>query len=290
MGYNRKHQINCSLFYLYEPSQKRKYLLRNKILVGAELLASKFGWLLLSKKLSKSYTCLSSSFFFYSPFTGEIIQLLELPMEDINRATFCTALVFSDCVIFVINLLYQAKKFCVSTFSLGDTTWSSHWLYDYYGHGQLIYNIAYAKGVFYCAFNAYKVMGAYNPALHEWKLHPYPSVFKRPYIYHFYLIESLDDGNLILLAYKYNNPDWVFRFDLSQMKWFRIENFMSGQSNGDLEQVEVENLNNRILFYSPHSGISLPAAEASKLANTIHSTPFWWDRRCTSRGGKGCTH
>ncbi|KAL5763384.1 hypothetical protein ACOSP7_019648 [Xanthoceras sorbifolium] len=173
-------------------------------------------------------------------------------MEDINRATFSTAPASSDCMIFVINLFYQANN---------------HWLNDYYGHSPLIYNVVYAKGVFYCAFSAHKVMGAYNPALHEWKLHPYPP--------------SLDDGNLILLSYKYNNPDWVFKFDLSQMKWFRIENFMSGQSNGDLEQVEVENLNNRILFYT---------GEASKLANTIHSTPFRWDRRCTSRGGKGCTH
>ncbi|KAL5837862.1 hypothetical protein ACOSQ3_015031 [Xanthoceras sorbifolium] len=291
MGYSGKKKIHSSLFYLYEPSQKRRYLLKNKILVGAELRASKFGWLLLSKKLTKSYTCSSSSFFFYSPFTGEIIQLPELHMEDINRATFSTAPASSNCVIFVINLCYRANKFCVSTFSLGDTTWSSHWFNDYHGHGPLIYNVAYAKGVFYCAFHAFDVMGAYNPALREWKLHPYPPVFKRPYQYHLSLIESPDDGNLILLSYNYNDPEWVFRFDQSQMKWFRIENFMSGQSNADHEQVEIENLNNRILFYSLDNGISLPAeGEASKLANTIYSTSFRWYRWCTSRGGKGGTH
>ncbi|KAL5770726.1 hypothetical protein ACOSP7_014880 [Xanthoceras sorbifolium] len=129
-------------------------------------------------------------------------------MEDINRATFSTAPASSNCVIFVINLCYRANKFCVSTFSLGDTTWSSHWFNDYHGHGPLIYNVAYAKGVFYCAFHAFDVMGAYNPALREWKLHLYPPVFKRPYQYHLSLIESPDDGNLILLSYNYNDPEY----------------------------------------------------------------------------------
>ncbi|KAL5837863.1 hypothetical protein ACOSQ3_015032 [Xanthoceras sorbifolium] len=279
MGYSGTKKIQRSLFYLYEPSQKRRYRLKNKILLGAELRASKFGWLLLSKKLTKSYTCSSSFsssfFFFYSPFTGEIIQLPELQMEAINRATFSTAPTSSDCVIFVINLCYRANKFCVNTFSLRDTTWSSHWFNDYHGHGSLIYNVAYAKGVFYCAFHAFDMMGAYNPALHEWKLHPYPPVFKRPYQYYLSLIESPDDGNLILLSYNYNDPEWVFRFDQSQAKWFIIENFMSDYEHNEHEQVEVENLNNRIIYYALDNSICLPAeGEASKLANTIQSGLF----------------
>ncbi|KAL5799464.1 hypothetical protein ACOSQ4_032348 [Xanthoceras sorbifolium] len=133
-------------------------------------------------------------------------------MEAINRATFFTAQTSSDCVIFVINLCYRANKFCANTFSIGDTTWSAHW-FNYHGHELLIYNVVYAKGVFYCAFHAFHKMGAYNPALQEWKLHPYLPFFKRPYKYYLPLIESLDDGNLILLSYNHNGLESFFRFD-----------------------------------------------------------------------------
>ncbi|KAL5768321.1 hypothetical protein ACOSQ2_015104 [Xanthoceras sorbifolium] len=151
MGYSGTKKIQRSLFYLYEPSQKRRYRLKNKILLGAELRAS----------------------------------------------------------------------------------------------------------------------------LHEWKLHPYPPVFKRPYQYYLSLIESPDDGNLILLSYNYNDPEWVFRFDQSQAKWFIIENFMSDYEHNEHEQVEVENLNNRIIYYALDNSICLPAeGEASKLANTIQSGLF----------------
>ncbi|KAL5732648.1 hypothetical protein ACOSQ2_032340 [Xanthoceras sorbifolium] len=170
-------------------------------------------------------------------------------MEDINRATFSTAPASSDCMIFVINLCYRVNKFCVSTFSLGNTIRSSHWFNDYHGHGPLIYNVAYANEVFYCAFHTFE---------------------RRVPITQHYTMET-------------TSLSAVFKRPGSELKIF-----ISGQSDSDHEQVEVENLNNMILFYSLHNGISLPAAgEASKLANTIHSISF---RCCTSRGGKGGTH
>ncbi|TXG65847.1 hypothetical protein EZV62_007122 [Acer yangbiense] len=286
MGYSedkdiRNKDIRSSLFYLYEPSQKRRYRLDNEILVGAELHASKFGWLLLSRK-TKSST-FPHSFFFYCPFTGEIIQLPELDMGDANRATFSTAPTSTDCVIFVISihLPYRTDidyKFCVSTCSPGDTTWRSN-LRLGENYGGPLFSVAYANGVFYCAFHAYLMMGAYNHALQEWKLHPYPPVFKRPTYYFLYLIESPDDGNVILLSKHYTGPAEycvnVFRFDQSQMKWYRIENFSSGYSEShdrdDEQTVEIKNLNKRMLFYSDLNGLSLAAeGEASELANTIH--------------------
>ncbi|KAI9186693.1 hypothetical protein LWI28_019908 [Acer negundo] len=281
MGYSENKDIRSSLFYLYEPSQKRRYRLDNEILVGAELHASRFGWLLLSKKTKSSTS--PHSFFFYCPFTGEIIQLPELHMGDANRATFSTAPTSSDCVIFVISihLPYRTDidyKFCVSTCSPGDTTWRSN-LRLGENYGGPLFSVAYANGVFYCAFHAYLMMGAYNHALQEWKVHPYPPVFKRPTYYFLYLIESPDDGNIILLSKHYTGPAEycvnVFRFDQSQRKWYRIENFTSGYSEShdrdDEQNVEIENLNKRMLFYSDLNGLSLAAeGDASELANTIH--------------------
>ncbi|KAK3200542.1 hypothetical protein Dsin_023957 [Dipteronia sinensis] len=287
MGYNSSKEIHGGLIYLYEPSQKRRYRVDNEILVGAELHASKFGWLLLSKKTKSSTS--PHSFFFYCPFTGEIILLPELDMGDANRATFSTAPTSSDCVIFVISIhLLSPKdvdyKFFVSTCSPGDTTWRSN-LRLYETYGGLMFNVAYVNGVFYCAFHAYQMMGAYNHALQEWKVHPYPPVFKRPIVferppyYFLYLIESPDDRSVILLSKHYTGPAEyclnVFRFDQSHMKWCRIENFTSGYSEShdhdDEQTVEIENLNKRMLFYSDLNGLSLAAeGEASELANTTH--------------------
>ncbi|KAL5768324.1 hypothetical protein ACOSQ2_015107 [Xanthoceras sorbifolium] len=236
MGYNPCKECNGILYdnlvYLYDPSQKRRYRLINKFLIGKNL---------------------------------HINRLPKLDMKDTYyTATFSTAPTSSNCVIFVVSSPYYQgnNKFCVSTCSLGDTTWNS---------------------LFYCAFNPQVTyMVAYNPALHEWKVYPYPLFFQRRYNYR-YLIESPDDGNLLLSCYY---SGYVFRFDQSQMKWFRIENFMSHYWYNE-QQTELETLNNRVLFCGSLNSISLPAVEveASKLADTIHW--FTYENCITSTGGKG---
>ncbi|TXG65844.1 hypothetical protein EZV62_007119 [Acer yangbiense] len=288
------NQFSSSSFYLYEPSQKRSYLLKNKFLARAVLHASKFGWLLLSKEKYSPYS--SIYFFFYCPFTGEIIQLPKLVMHIINRATFSTAPTSSDCVIFVFHSRsYEphefANKFCVSTCSPRDTTWSNLSFNGYFG--RQIKKVAYAKGVFYCDFYPFfNRMGAYNPALKEWKTHPYPLGLgfqgHNALDHHLDLIDSPDDGNILLLSYCLSKPHviCVFKFDQSQMKWFRIENFISGSSykEDNNQQVEIETLNSRILFCSSSfNSISLPAeGEASELADTIHWCTI---KECNSRSG-----
>ncbi|KAK3200547.1 hypothetical protein Dsin_023962 [Dipteronia sinensis] len=205
--------------------------------------------------------CPSRPLFFYCPFTNEIIRLPELEELCFSyRATFSTAPTSSDCVIFV----YQPYP----------DSWSSL-CFD--GHFWEIKNVAYAKGVFYCAFDPIlPYMGAYNPALQEWKIHPYPPFIHRRDYRDLYLFDSPTDDKDLLLAYYTSGgyyPDFVYRFDQSQMEWFKIKNFISVSScNEDGHGlVEIETLNNRVLFRSSIQYISLPAeGEASRLANTIH--------------------
>ncbi|TXG65850.1 hypothetical protein EZV62_007125 [Acer yangbiense] len=71
------------------------------------------------------------------------------------------------------------------------------------------------------------------------------------------------------------------------MKWFKIKNFISISSYNDNrhERVEIETLNNRVLFRSSVKYISLPAeGEASRLANTIH---WCSSKRCSSARRSG---
>ncbi|KAL5770725.1 hypothetical protein ACOSP7_014879 [Xanthoceras sorbifolium] len=235
----------CCSFYLYEPSQKHKAK-------GIKI------WLVASpNKITNIFT-------FYSPFTGETIQVPELHMLNTNvkrflhtyRATFSTHPTSSDCVVFVFSSPYQGNKFCA---------WSSHWFNGYYGN--MIKNIVYANRVFYCVFDPLFIyMGAYNLILQEWKTHPCSLLFLRPYYeFSLYLIESLHDGNLLLSYYHYKRHIYKVHLD-----------------------TEIDTLNNRVLISSSVNNISLPAAEG-KLADTIHW--FTSNGLTTSSGGKGqsCT-
>ncbi|KAI9185819.1 hypothetical protein LWI28_011015 [Acer negundo] len=259
----RSYRIKSSSFYLYDPSQKRRYHVKiSKILAGAILYASKFGWLLLSKRTKFWHN--SYPFFFYCPFTGEIIQLPELELNcGFNQATFSTAPTSSGCVICVFHMCWHHEeidvvpnKYGVTTCSPGDTTWSNLRLNDRFRG--LITSVAYSKGVFYCVFQ-YRFLelphiATYNLALQEWKIYRCP-----PFIQRFNLrphpevelIDSPDDDGKILVSYCYG------------------ECYVC-------------------VFSSVINNISLPAAEgeASELANTIQWVGY---RRyiSTSSGGKG---
>ncbi|TXG65848.1 hypothetical protein EZV62_007123 [Acer yangbiense] len=286
IGYKGNTLTEINQFYLYEPSQKQRYRVKTKIPSAYAILhASKFGWLLFSE-IAQVFSY-SRTFFFYCPFINEIIRLPELDMNHgcQFQATFSTAPSSSDCVVFVFNSCSDPSRIRVSTCSPVDTAWSS--LLFNGDYGLQIKKVAYAKGVFHCAFfPRFAYMGAYNPALQEWKIHPYPSFIIQRLHNHqnsdLDLIDSPDDENLLLSYYpsRERNHVYVFRFDQSQMKWFRIKNFMSVSSscNGDHhERDEIKTLNNRVLFCSSVKSLSVPAeGEASRLANNIH-----W---CSSEG------
>ncbi|KAL5861559.1 hypothetical protein ACOSQ4_002855 [Xanthoceras sorbifolium] len=131
-------------------------------------------------------------------------------------------------------------------------TWSDC-LFDFeYGDYEDIRSLAFDGGVLYCHFPFGGVVGSFKVEQQEWKLHPSPLPGDGS------VIESRD-SEILLTAHASELP-WhfiirdVFRLDRSEMKW-----------------VKLENLDDKVLFLSPTSSMSLPAAgKASKLANTIH--------------------
>ncbi|TXG65452.1 hypothetical protein EZV62_006727 [Acer yangbiense] len=145
--------------YLFDPIHKQKYTIENQILDGAQIHASKFGWLLLSRNTKSTYF-----FSFYSPFTNKIIELPELHME-----------------------LSAGKILCY-----GNILYCSNFV------GLLVSRIAHVVGVFCFIFEGVDDwMGAFKPGLQEWKAYPYPRFSFLQCID--CLIDSEDNENLLIL-------------------------------------------------------------------------------------------
>ncbi|KAK0599961.1 hypothetical protein LWI29_010227 [Acer saccharum] len=269
--------------YLFDPIHKQKYTIQNQILDGAQIHASKFGWLLLSRNTKSKYF-----FSFYSPFTNKIIELPELHMElsagKIFRdamATFSTAPTSSDCVICVVSTEPTKKdpsgskhlfieEFCVSTCSPGGgrgKTWNNVLLgMNCYKYDTVVSRIAHVDGVFYFIFEGVDdLMGAFKPGLQEWKAYPYPRLSFLQCID--CLIDSEDNENLLMSYYHGRHKTWhVWQFNKAEKNW-----------------CELEKLGSRMLFVSATS-TSLQLAASAKdeeeeeedgegmgsFANTIH--------------------
>ncbi|KAK0602757.1 hypothetical protein LWI29_036721 [Acer saccharum] len=222
-----------SLFYLYDPSQKRKYTLENEVVVGAKVHACKHGWLLFSKK---------KHLFFYTPFAHKIIHLPENHeyLCSNNAATFSATPTSPDCVVFVVSTVHSDHhKLYLSTSRPGERTWSNFSFDGDYGE---IESLAFVCGVFYCLFTD-GVMGSFKVEQEEWKIiHPKTTTTTTDATNHRCLIESRDDGNLLMT---YNNElSRIFRYDQSENKWF-----------------EVGDLDNRMLFLGVTSMLLPPPAE-----------------------------
>ncbi|KAI9185091.1 hypothetical protein LWI28_004058 [Acer negundo] len=216
--------------YLFDPIHKQKYTIENQFLDGAQIHASKFCWLLLSRNTKSAYL-----FSFYSPFTNKIIELPELNMElsagKIFRdamATFSTAPTSSDCVICVVsteptkidpsgfNDLF-IEEFCVSTCSPGGKTWNNVLLgMNCYKYDTVVSRIAHVDGVFYFIFEGVEnLMGAFKPGLQEWKAYPYPTLSFLQCID--CLIDSEDDENLLMSYYHRSHKTWhVWQFNKAE--------------------------------------------------------------------------
>ncbi|TXG65795.1 hypothetical protein EZV62_007070 [Acer yangbiense] len=252
---------------LYDPIHKQKYTIQNKVLVGANIHASKYGWLLLSKETPDYRTYLFS---FYNPFTNEIIRLPALKMKisgkifSCGKATFSTSPASSDCMICVVSTESSFyEEFCVSTYSPrgGNKTWNNVLLgMNRYKCDTRITRVVYTDGVFYFTFaEKGNVMGAFKPGLKEWKAYPYPKNVSPSSMDYMSLIESHDNDENLLIAHRHLYRD---TWDI-----YRFNNKM--ETEREMDWCQIEKLESRMLFVSATS-TSLQLEGMGSLANTIH--------------------
>ncbi|KAK9288167.1 hypothetical protein L1049_016616 [Liquidambar formosana] len=124
----------------------KRYRIERRIFIGADLLASKNGWLLL-KNCDRP--------FLYNPFMREMINLPNLDIGS-DKATLSTMSTSAECMVFVIKRSMTGDKIIISMYHCGDTEWTT---YTFEGLFNCVKDVVYSKGKFYCVFLRWNVGG-----------------------------------------------------------------------------------------------------------------------------------
>ncbi|KAB2630137.1 F-box/kelch-repeat protein [Pyrus ussuriensis x Pyrus communis] len=251
-----------SILELSDPSTKQTYCIGDiitqevrELFVDAKPCASRYGWLLLTKKV-KVEDGSSTKFFFYNPFKNKVIELSS-PLILTNKiarhkATFTASPTTSrgDCAVFVVSKIYN-HVYVLSTYKLADRAWRTIYITDRILPAEYVLDVkakelVYMDGILFCTFHSKPshttLLGAFNVALESWDMIDC-SVFankircggcKNCYgtsLYVYYLVE-VPFSKVYLVAQQDYYHEWhAFEYDGSDNKWFEVESFIKTFEN-----------------------------------------------------------
>ncbi|KAK2637960.1 hypothetical protein Ddye_025755 [Dipteronia dyeriana] len=224
-----------SICNLCDPSTRRIYtvketrtpIYKNIDLSGAVPCQSRFGWVLFSKG---SGNITIKHLFFYNPFTNQVIELPKLG-NKYRSTSFSKIPTCPDCMVIALRIP-KGGQLEIKTWQPGYDTWLSGYdtwktfkfSGDYDCDRTLISKqVAYAGESFYCIFSDLntnvKKVGAFNTKHQEWQeFSGSIAVNNEP---HFVYLSVAINGDLLLVAvYSYIQGPELWRFDLSENKWF----------------------------------------------------------------------
>ncbi|KAJ4822013.1 hypothetical protein Tsubulata_041260 [Turnera subulata] len=237
---------------LYDPSHRKTYTLEDGItkrgpeathkFVGAEILESKYGFVLFQKRTS------FGSLFLYCPFTSEVIDLPKLERHA-TLATFSSNPTSADCLFFALRMGGSAAmdSISISLCRRGDHAWKTIQVLDSITGSYLLRGVAYSNGAFFCLFE-YGQLGAFNVATERWDL-----LFSEKWQSCYYPFES--DGRLFSVQYTHGFR--ISRFDFSSRNW------VQGASRKDLAAFPQ---------HDSYSSMLIPAVgEATQLGGTLNT-------------------
>ncbi|XVF56788.1 hypothetical protein PTKIN_Ptkin06aG0148300 [Pterospermum kingtungense] len=174
-------------------------------LYGAEICASKYGWLLLQK---------SDKAYFYNPFSRKAIKLPNMDI-DFNRATFSSSPISPDCICFAIQSSKSSDKIRFSICSPGNLEWCT---IEVDGFNKAVEDVVYSNGNFYCIFSG-GILGAFCVASCNWSmLTCMEPIIEMQVWSRSSFVES--NGELLLVFCSTNFH--VYRFDWPEMGWIEI--------------------------------------------------------------------
>lgn len=213
---------------LCDPFAQRSYILKdapilkNSNFSGAVACDSRYSWMLFSKDIHGT----ENFFFFYNPFTNEIIELPILE-QGYTKATFSFSPTSPSCMVFALTML-KGGKLKIQICQPGDKSWK---MFEALSGYCSMLDLAYAGESFYCTFVDGK-MGSFNVKQQEWKL----LLERLPVSLPCYLdLLVTFNGDLLLWGaksiderYKYakykSAPRTCFwRFDFTEKKWNFVE-------------------------------------------------------------------
>ncbi|TXG65622.1 hypothetical protein EZV62_006897 [Acer yangbiense] len=117
---------DCGICHLWDPAAKTIYvvkeaaMLENRYFFCAEPHHSRYGWVLFSKSIYDPFF-----FFFYSPFTNEVIELPKLEKRYSEyKATFSLSPKSPDCMVIALSNP-EAGKLEIQTCKPDDKSWKT---------------------------------------------------------------------------------------------------------------------------------------------------------------------
>ncbi|XVF56787.1 hypothetical protein PTKIN_Ptkin06aG0148200 [Pterospermum kingtungense] len=230
------------LFSFHIPSPNNqcritKYIVEEELeLFGAEICASKYGWLLLQQ---------SDKAFFYSAFSRKAIKLPNMEI-DFNRATFSSSPTSPDCICFAIQSSKSSDKIRFSICSPGNLEWCT---IEVDGFNKAVEDVVYSNGNFYCVFSG-GLLGAFDVASCDCSVLTYTvPIIRMQILSRSCLVES--NGELLLVLCSTNFH--VYKFGRSKMGWR-----------------EIHELGNQALFLGCTSFAAAAEGNTSALADRVY--------------------
>ncbi|KAI3857185.1 hypothetical protein MKW98_010599, partial [Papaver atlanticum] len=121
-----------TIYNFVDPMRNEKYSMKknlSELLAGATIRCSKYGWLLLVSKDTKTP-------FFYNPFTKVMIRLPDFP--DVKHRFYLSGMSFSskptspDCVVFAIEQPHFGFPFSIYALKRGTCDWRFHVFHGFF--------------------------------------------------------------------------------------------------------------------------------------------------------------
>ncbi|XP_042477780.1 F-box/kelch-repeat protein At1g57790-like [Macadamia integrifolia] len=226
-----------------------------------QVCSTKFGWLLLSQ--THPYR---TTFFLYSPFTNERIDLPDLDSK-FDVATFSSVPTSTDCIFFV---LHYTTKVTISICRQGDKAWSS----SSFSNGfSLIKDVVYSKGLFYCS-TIRGALAAFDVSQRSWRVLSEfrPLLDSSCYDYSSFMVGDVEEELLFILLS--NSGGWalVHKLDRSVKMWVKVENltdkslFVSSASTSVMvsKNKRTERVMNRVYHCLPNEPPKFYSLKGSK--------------------------
>ncbi|KAL5720798.1 hypothetical protein ACHQM5_013433 [Ranunculus cassubicifolius] len=288
-----------NICHFYHPIYTDAYIMSLPQLAGAIVRHAKFGWLLLSRE--------STSFFFFNPFTLEIVKLPEILTRPYHFAniSFSSPPTSTDCVVFGHKSCHW-KDVSIAVYSKSDDRWVS---YNYKNGLDMFIpshcNPVFHDGVFWSLSKNGK-LGVFNTKETNiddmWKVYSNPSVpdvdSSLPADLLFYTVSTRSfimecDGEIFCVFVGFvGTPVCVYKLDQSNetMIWNKVESlgekimFLSNTTSL-LIPTGLKGTENRIyfprfkenagIFYSLRSGNYHSFGKQESLADWIDTCEHW---------------
>ncbi|KAJ4977405.1 hypothetical protein NE237_002511 [Protea cynaroides] len=223
-------------FKFFDPSQSKFYFDELPELRYVYLHCSKDGWLLFSG---------SMGMLLFNPFTKLKINLpycRSFPRSYMRVALSCGA-TSPNCLVFVIEDVDRFRGVSIGICHPGDAQWRT---VKYQNTDRALFRCGvdpvFCNGLFYClSILPDNLVGVFDPKKHTWSILRVPPPNLPPLSFDqcraIHLVEF--KGELLLVSVSYPAKPFIFKLDLSEMKW-----------------VEMESLNGATVFVSSLSSLS----------------------------------